>query len=312
MTTTPESTQFAAMLTQTHADAVTALAGIDGGMVAHADSGWRVKDVLGNVVAWEIEMLRSLDAYRRGEAYALVDFDNQRYNEADYARRRDEPYENLLAEWAGVRAQVVKAAASLSDAQLDETMTYPWGDTGSVRDLLDDLAGHQAEHLDQILAAAARRREDRVGWYSRLLDESYREAVAVLAGLDLERVVYPESGWRGKDIISHLCAWDEAVKTALAGFIAGHPQPIPNFPGEDAFNQQTYERLKDVAAARLWRRWELQNNALQAQALRIGGRRMDDVMTYPSGRQGTVGALLEEVGDHRNEHIADVQRALAP
>jgi len=311
-TSTTESALLAAMLVEAHDDAIKAMAGIHGDMIAHGDSGWRVKDVLGNVVAWEIEMLRSLDAYRRGESYALADTDIQRYNETDYARRKDEPYEALLAEWADLRARVVAVAITLADAQLDETMTYPWGDTGSVRDLLTDFAGHQAEHVNQILAAAARRRDDRVGWYSRLLDESYHEALAALETFGMERVVYPESGWRGKDIVAHLYAWDETTQQAIEAFLAGGAHPIPNGPTFEAFNQQTYERLKEVAAWRLLKRFELVDTALQALALRMGGRRMGDVMTYPLGEQGTVGGLFEEVAEHRGLHVADVRRVPGP
>ena len=309
-TSISESAQMAAMLTDVHADAVNILSGISGDMVAHEDSGWRAKDVLSNVVAWEAEMLRSLEAYRRGESYALADADIQRFNEADYVRRKDQPYDALLAEWAGLRAQVAATSLTLTEAQLGDTMTYPWGDTGSVRDLLTDFAGHQAEHVNQILAAAARRRDDRVGWYSRLLDKSYREAVAALKAFGEERVVYPESGWRGIDIVAHLHAWDETTQQAIEGFLAGTPHPILNYPGLDAFNQQTYERLKDFAAWRLWKRFELVDTALQALALRIGGRRMDDLMTYPLGEQKTVGGLYEEVAEHRNEHAAEVRELL--
>lgn len=305
-----ESAQLAAMLTEAHDDAVRVLAGISGDMVAHETSGWRAKDVLGNVVAWEIEMLRSLEAYRRGEGYALPDFDNERYNLADYARRKNQAYDALLAEWAGLRARVAAITLTLTDAQLTDTMTYPWGDTGPVRDLLHDVVGHQAEHVNQILAAAARRRDDRVGWYSRLLNSSYRETVAALNAFGNERVIYPESGWRGKDILAHLYAWDETTQRAFEGYLAGSPRPIADYPGLDAFNQQTYERLKDVPVARLWRRFELVDTALQALALRIGGRRMSDLMTYPLGEQKTVGGLYEEVAEHRNEHLAELRRAL--
>lgn len=68
-----------------------------------------------------------------------------------------------------------------------------------------------------------------------LLTQSYSAAHATLEGIDLEIRVYPDSGWRIRDILGHIATWDREVANSLRAFRVGQEYAIPNL-GEDAFN----------------------------------------------------------------------------
>lgn len=148
---TGDAERFGRWLDEAYAEARAALEGADHDAQVYGD-GWTVKDVLGHVVAWEGEGLKALQQHCAGEEYRpdyAADVDQQFYEQ-----RRDFDAARVYAEWEAVREAM---KATLYDVPaFDALLWYPWGDTGTVAQLIRVLLAHQREHLDDILAALER------------------------------------------------------------------------------------------------------------------------------------------------------------
>ncbi len=52
-----------------------------------------------------------------------------------------------------------------------------------------------------------------------LLAQTHSITREVLVGVDLDKRVYPDSGWRIRDIIGHIATWDHQVSKVLTRFL---------------------------------------------------------------------------------------------
>jgi hypothetical protein len=121
--------------------------------------GWRVRDILGHIAVWELETVRSLQAYRDGSAYqspAIIfnDFDSSEgYNEQAIAERTSWTDEQIAVEWESVREDFRAIIKAIPDALYPGDLLYPWGARGSIEQLIDEMVAHEDEHRESISQA---------------------------------------------------------------------------------------------------------------------------------------------------------------
>ncbi len=149
-----EKRRLLALLESSRKATLEALRGIDDYAIVHADTNWRVKDVLGHLAAWEHEVFASIQAFMEHDEYTLgPDFDEQRYNLAAYERRRELDPAQIRVDWAMVRGDIRFALRDMAPDQLIAPMRYPSGRTGTAAVLIQEIIDHEEEHLQDILAA---------------------------------------------------------------------------------------------------------------------------------------------------------------
>jgi len=128
--------------------------------------------------------------------------------------------------------------------------------------------------------------------------------------IDPALVVYEESGWRVKDILAHLATWDAETLRALHAHRRGGAYSIPGYTDADDFNAYAASMRMDEPLALIYDGWEATRRWLRVI---VGALTPDDLsaeMTYPSGRRGTVGALIEEIFSHQAEHLDHIRTVL--
>ncbi len=141
-------------LARTHTDAIAELTPLDPQRVIYAESGWRVKDIVGHIVTWEAEYLRALHTHRRGGEYAIDGYtDDDHFNGYAATQRMDEPIERFYDEWHALRDWLLILVRPLTDDQLEAELLFPDHMRASVRYLLIELLEHTQEHLIDIRAA---------------------------------------------------------------------------------------------------------------------------------------------------------------
>lgn len=152
MTADDEKARLAKLLTDTQQAAVSQLNGVDPYRLIYPAGGWRVKDILTHLTAWEEEMLKSLRAYQQGSEYRLMDrMTDDARNAIFFEQREGYAPERVLTEWAAVREQLASVVRELSDGQFAGKCLFPWGERQTVTYLLEhDLLPHMQEHLDDI------------------------------------------------------------------------------------------------------------------------------------------------------------------
>lgn len=127
-----------------------ALAGLDETQLraANACGAWSIKDVLAHLTACEAELVAGLARIRRGQSPGKVlytDTEIQAQNELWQIENRDRPLEQVLADFCGVRGQLIRQLASLGDQDLNAPR--PWFQKRTIADWVqDEIAAHDREH----------------------------------------------------------------------------------------------------------------------------------------------------------------------
>jgi hypothetical protein len=142
------------------------------------------------------------------------------------------------------------------------------------------------------------------------LKDTYQRALATLEGADPERVIYEESGWRVKDIVAHVATWDTETVRSLLAFRRGSSYSIPNYAGVDDFNAYAAHVRMDEPTEQIFADWDATVKWLHILVGAMTPEELDAEMTYPSGRRGNVGALIQEIYEHQDMHLNDIRAAL--
>ncbi|MBA3534235.1 MAG: DinB family protein [Ardenticatenales bacterium] len=142
------------LLASARRETLAALGDVNDLAMVYAESGWRVKDVLGHLAAWEREVLASLQAYHEQDEYTLgPEYVLDAYNEATFERRKEYDPAQCRMDWGMVRRDLQFAVQEIAPDRLDGPVCYPWGAQGTVTDLIEEVIQHEAAHLKDILAA---------------------------------------------------------------------------------------------------------------------------------------------------------------
>jgi uncharacterized protein (TIGR03083 family) len=116
---------------------------------------WTIKDLVGHLTDWErvaVEGMSQLAAGHLPEfAYELPDFDQ--FNNANAAQRKEQPWDEVWADYQSTRATLLTLLADTPETMLARRFTAPWGGdlTGYVWMLV--WPGHEREHAVDVRAA---------------------------------------------------------------------------------------------------------------------------------------------------------------
>ncbi|MCP4543284.1 MAG: DinB family protein [Chloroflexi bacterium] len=112
---------------------------------------WTIKDVLGHIASWEEICLEPLRPYADGKPFQVADVkDYLASNEGLVAGKQDTPLDAIVDELNTIRQELAATVSKLSVEQWERTVIFPWGDEGTVAELLDELYEHELEHLNAI------------------------------------------------------------------------------------------------------------------------------------------------------------------
>lgn len=129
----------------------------------------------------------------------------------------------------------------------------------------------------------------------RQLERTQYEGMATLSELDPEAVVYKDSGWRVKDIIAHLVAWDEPTAACFRAYADGGESCIQGYQGVDEFNWAEYEKWRDLPYAQVYARWDAARTHIKEIVATFTPEQLAGTMRYPSGNLGNCAQLIREV-----------------
>jgi len=139
-----------------------------------------------------------------------------------------------------------------------------------------------------------------------LIGSTYPGLFEQLGGADLERVIYEESGWRGRELLSHMAAWNLAVATTLAHFSRGEEYLIPDFE-EDQFNQRTALAHKELPVEAVMAHWKGSVEELTSAIEKIPAEKFPGDLLYPWGdERGEISQLVGYFIEHDQEHVAEI------
>jgi hypothetical protein len=146
------------------------------------------------------------------------------------------------------------------------------------------------------------------------LDEIRQESHQLFAGIAEDALIYPESDWRFKDIITHLTGWEEEATAALQAHVAGtvYAAPLRDHSDEDLqrYNDGLYQTRKDYSLERVLTDWASAREQFKAAIGDLSAAQWASNVTYPWSAQNTperlVRGMLWHEGFHRDEVLVAV------
>jgi hypothetical protein len=152
MESADDPSHLAELLEAAHREALDVLETVDHTSVVYEEEGWTVKDVIGDIVAWEAEGLAAIQAHITGDEY----HPDTSY-EPVYQDPQDRTAAKLYAAWEAVGELLRAAIVEIPPDRRLMLVRCPWGEYGHVDKLVGDLIAYQREHLNAILESLNKR-----------------------------------------------------------------------------------------------------------------------------------------------------------
>jgi len=120
--------------------------------------GWTLRQFYAHLTGWDDVVTLSLREHAAGRipAAPVVSGINS-YNAESIHTRETLDYEHIVDEWKVAREQLRTAIRDFPPERLNELLVFPWGPTGSVRQMVEVLVEHEGEeHANELRAWKAR------------------------------------------------------------------------------------------------------------------------------------------------------------
>lgn len=114
-------------------------------------SPWRMKEVLDHITGWDDAVIASIKSFLAGDIPATpASRGIDAYNVETVTSREAIPYEVTQREWEASRAELLELMRKMTDEQLHISFVFPWGDSGTIEDLVEIFTEHEATHAKEI------------------------------------------------------------------------------------------------------------------------------------------------------------------
>lgn len=112
---------------------------------------WRMKEVLDHITGWDDAVIASIKSFLAGEIPATPASRGIDACNADTVSSREAiPYEVTQREWETSRAELLDLMQKMTDEQLHTPFVLPWGDHGTIEDLVEIFTEHEETHAKEI------------------------------------------------------------------------------------------------------------------------------------------------------------------
>jgi len=113
--------------------------------------GWKIKEVVGHITAWEIVIDKALKAFQAGDPpYFLREQDFDLFNKSEVEKRSARTLAEVIHEWEEVRGELKGTITKLNENDLQMEMVLPWGSERTVQELIEIIAEHEQEHAENV------------------------------------------------------------------------------------------------------------------------------------------------------------------
>lgn len=143
-------TELNGILTQSIGRMIEALEHVDESVEIYPT--WTAKEVIAHLIGWDKVSSDSLSSFIQGGTPDKVSLDGVDTFNADAVQTYASlSFEETVQEWEKERQRLLDMLTALSDKQLEEKITYPWGGEDSIARMLLALASHDTVHTNDII-----------------------------------------------------------------------------------------------------------------------------------------------------------------
>ncbi len=119
---------------------------------------WTVREIVAHISGWDDAVITSIKAHVDGHepgtpAARGIDY----YNAETVSTREGLDYDHIYREFVQTRKDLIALITGMPEAKLYEPFVLPWGETGTVRTIVNIFTEHEEEHagdLRKIIADA--------------------------------------------------------------------------------------------------------------------------------------------------------------
>jgi uncharacterized damage-inducible protein DinB len=114
---------------------------------------WTIKQYIDHISGWDDAMVEALEAHAKNEPIppsAARGIDA--YNAQTVSTRETLDLAHSRREFTAGHERVIQTLRNLPDEKFDQLLTFPWGESGTVRDFIDIFVGHDKEHTGHLAA----------------------------------------------------------------------------------------------------------------------------------------------------------------
>jgi hypothetical protein len=112
---------------------------------------WRMKEVLDHITGWDDAVIASIKSFLVGEVLATPASRRiDAYNVDTVSSREAIPYEVTQREWETSRVELLDLMRKMNEEQLHTPFVLPWGEHGTIEDLVEIFTEHEETHAKEI------------------------------------------------------------------------------------------------------------------------------------------------------------------
>lgn len=116
-------------------------------------NGWTIKQIMDHISGWDDVIIDALIAHAKSEPITpTILRGNDAYNVETTTSRQSLDLEHTKKEFQSTRKILIKALNDLPDEKLDQLLVFPWGDPGTVADLIEIFIKHEESHCADVRA----------------------------------------------------------------------------------------------------------------------------------------------------------------
>ena len=114
--------------------------------------GWTINAILAHFTGWDRAVIASLNALAAGGVPSVVaEGDHDLHNQTSVSEREALSFEQVYQDWQNTHRQLKIAIRDLPPEKMEAKFVFPWGQVGSIEDLVIGLtAEHEVSHLQDI------------------------------------------------------------------------------------------------------------------------------------------------------------------
>lgn len=113
--------------------------------------GWTVKEAVGHITAWEVVIHKAILAFLAGDPpYFLHEQDFDIFNQEAVDFRAAWSLDDVLKEWKSERGKLRESILKIKEEDLPEELVLPWGSERNLAELIEIIAEHEGEHMENI------------------------------------------------------------------------------------------------------------------------------------------------------------------
>ena len=110
-------------------------------------TGWTVKELVAHMSGWDDAVIEALQAHAQGKPVGTtVTTGINAYNASTVHTRESLSLAQVIKEWRATREMLYQALNDLPDVKFNQSLTFPWGEPGTVAYLIEIFVEHEEYH----------------------------------------------------------------------------------------------------------------------------------------------------------------------